>query len=51
VDLIGPLTIKYTSGTEELLELTMIDPSNNWFDVKDVKEKSATESMNTFDDV
>jgi hypothetical protein len=29
----------------------MIDPSTGWFEVKDVKNKSAKESMNTFDDV
>jgi hypothetical protein len=29
----------------------MIDPSAGWFEVKDVKEKSAKESLNTFDDV
>jgi transposase InsO family protein len=29
----------------------MIDPSTSWFAVKDVKDKSAKESMNTFDDV
>jgi hypothetical protein len=34
-----------------VLALTMIDPSTGWFEVKDVKDKSAKESMNTFDDV
>jgi hypothetical protein len=29
----------------------MIDPSTGWFEVKDVKDKSAKESMNNFDDV
>jgi hypothetical protein len=29
----------------------MIDPSTGWFEVKYVKDKSAKESMNTFDDV
>jgi hypothetical protein len=29
----------------------MIDPSTRWFEVKDVKDKSAKESMDTFDDV
>jgi hypothetical protein len=29
----------------------MINPSTGWFEVKDVKDKSAKESMNTFDDV
>jgi hypothetical protein len=41
------LTIKTPSGKKELLALTMIDPSTGWFDVKDVKYKSAKESMNT----
>jgi hypothetical protein len=51
VDLIGTLTIKTTSGKKELLALTMIDPSTGWFEVKDVKYKSAKESMNTFDEI
>jgi hypothetical protein len=51
VDLIGPLTIKTPSGKKELLALTMIEPSTGWFEVKYVKDKSAKESMNTFDDV
>jgi hypothetical protein len=29
----------------------MTYPSTGWFEVKDVKDKSAKESMNTFDDV
>jgi hypothetical protein len=29
----------------------MIDPSTGWFEVKYVKDKSAKESMNTFDDL
>jgi ABC-type proline/glycine betaine transport system substrate-binding protein len=45
------LTVKTPSGNEELLELTMIDPSTGWFVVKDMKDKSAKESMNKFDDV
>jgi hypothetical protein len=51
VDIIGPLTVKTPSRNKEFLALTMIDPSTNWFEVKDVKDKSAKESMNTFDDV
>jgi hypothetical protein len=51
VDLIGPLAVNTPSGNKELLALTMIDPSTGWFEVKDVKDKSAKESMNTFDDV
>jgi hypothetical protein len=51
VDLIGPLTIKTPSEKKELLALTMIDPSAGWFEVKDVKNKSAKESMNIFDDI
>jgi hypothetical protein len=51
VDLIGPLTINTPSGNKELLALTMIDPSTGWFEVKDVKDKSAEESMNTCDEV
>jgi hypothetical protein len=50
VDLIRPLRIKTPRGNKELLALTMIDPSTGWFEVKDVKYKSAKESMNTFDD-
>jgi hypothetical protein len=51
VDLIGPLTVKTPSGNKKLLALTMIDPSTRWFEVKDVKDKSAKESMKTFDEV
>jgi hypothetical protein len=51
VDLIGKLTVKTPSGKKELLALTMTDPSTCWFEVKDVKDKSAKESMNTFDNV
>jgi hypothetical protein len=45
------LTINTPSGKKELLALTMIDPTPGWFEVKDVKNKSAKEPMNTFDDV
>jgi hypothetical protein len=51
VDLIGPLTIKIPSVNKELLAFTIIEPSTGWFEVKDVKDKSAKESINTFDDV
>jgi hypothetical protein len=51
VDLIGPLPINTSSRKKELLALTKIDPSTGWFEVKYVKNKSAKESMNTFDDV
>jgi hypothetical protein len=51
VNLIGPLKVNTPSGNKELLALTMINPSTGWFEVKDVKDKSAKESMNTFDDV
>jgi hypothetical protein len=50
-NLTGPFTAKTPSGKKELLALTMIDPSDGWFEVKDVKDKSAKESMNTLDDV
>jgi hypothetical protein len=49
VELIGPLTVKNPSGNKELLALKMIDPSTGWFEVKYVRDKSAKESMNTFD--
>jgi hypothetical protein len=45
------LIVKTPSRNKELLALKMIDPSTCWFEVKDVKEKSAKESMKTFDDV
>jgi hypothetical protein len=51
VDLIGSLTVKTPSEKKELLALTMIDPSTGCFEVKDAKNKSAKESINTFDDV
>jgi hypothetical protein len=46
VNLIQPLTIETPSGKKELSALTMTDPSTGWFEVKDVKYKSAKESMN-----
>jgi hypothetical protein len=45
------LIVKTPSGKKELLSLTMIDPSTGWFEFKDVKDKSAKESMDTFDDI
>jgi hypothetical protein len=51
VDLIGPIKVNTPSGKKELLALTMIGPSTGWFEVKDMKDKSAKESMHTFDDV
>jgi hypothetical protein len=51
VDLIGPLTVNTPSGNKKLLALTMIDPSIGWFEVKDVKDKSAKASMNMLDDI
>jgi hypothetical protein len=45
------LTIKTPSEKKELLALIMIDPPTGWFEVKDVKDNSAKESMNNFDDV
>jgi hypothetical protein len=45
------LTVKTPRGKKKLLAFTMIDPSTGWFKVKDVKDKSAKESMTTFDDV
>jgi hypothetical protein len=33
------------SGKKELLALKMIHPSTGWFEVKDVKDKSAKESI------
>jgi hypothetical protein len=51
VDLIEPLKIKTPIGRKWLLALTMIDPSTGLFEFKDVKDKSAKESMNKFNDV
>jgi hypothetical protein len=51
MDLICPLAVMTPNGNKKLLALTMIEPSTGWFEVKDVKDKSAKESMNTFDDV
>jgi hypothetical protein len=51
VNLIGPLTIKTPSEKKQVLELTMINPSTGWFELKDLKDKPAKEPMNTFDNV
>ena len=49
VDLIGPLTCKTPQGNKQLLALTMIDPATGWFEVKDIKNKSAEKVMEAFD--
>jgi transposase InsO family protein len=50
VDMIGPLTVRATNGVFQLRALTMIDPATGWFEVKDVKEASATSCMEAMDD-
>ena len=50
VDLIGPYTIKNNNGKEyTLLAMTMIDPATRWFEVVQIKDKSAKSTMEAFD--
>ena len=51
VDLIGPLTVKATNGTFELLALTMIDPATGWFKIAEVRNKTPEEVSEVFDHV
>ena len=51
VALIGPLTCKTPQGKKELLALAMIDPATGSFEVKDIRDKSATATMEAFDNV
>ena len=41
VDLVGPLLVKTPSREHTLNALTMIDLSTGWFELKEVKERSA----------
>jgi cleavage and polyadenylation specificity factor subunit 1 len=50
VDLIGPYTIRNENGKEYALQaMTMIDPATRWFEVVQIKNKSALSAMNAFD--
>ena len=50
VDLIGPLTVKTKNSTRQLRALTMIDPATGWFEIKDITNPTAKETMEAFDD-
>ncbi|GKY94846.1 hypothetical protein MPSEU_000449600 [Mayamaea pseudoterrestris] len=50
VDLIGPYTITGKDGvTRSLNAMTMADPSTGWFEVMEVKDKTADHIAQTFD--
>ena len=50
VDLIGPYTIRNDNGkTYTLLAMTMIDPATRWFEVIQIKDKTAQCAMSAFD--
>ena len=50
IDLIGPLSVKTPSGTHSFDALTMIDPATGWFEVKEIKTRSAEAVSAAFDD-
>jgi hypothetical protein len=50
VDLIGPLTVKAKNGKFVLNALTMIDPATGWFEVKEVRNRTAEAVAEAFDD-
>jgi hypothetical protein len=51
VDLIGPYKIKNKNGkTYSLLAMTMIDPATRWFEVVQIKEKTAECAQTAFND-
>ena len=49
VDLIGPYTVKTSTGTHELRAMTMIDPATRWFEIVAIKKPTAEECMEAFD--
>ena len=50
IDLIGPLSVNTPSGTFKLDALTMIDPATGWFELKEVRERTANIVAQSFDD-
>jgi cleavage and polyadenylation specificity factor subunit 1 len=50
VDLIGPLSVKTPSGDRTLDALTMIDPATGWFEIKELKRRTAEATADAFDD-
>jgi hypothetical protein len=48
VDLVRPFTIRTPAKTHSLLALTMIDPSNGWFEIVKATNKSATSIQDLF---
>ncbi len=49
IDLIGPLTVKNNGETHVLNALTMIDLATGWFEVVEVKERTAKHIAKIFD--
>ena len=50
IDLIGPLSVTTPSGTYVLDALTMIDPATGWFEIKEIKCRTAEATADAFDD-
>jgi transposase InsO family protein len=48
VDLVGPWTVKTPTGVKKLQAFTAIDPATGWFEVVDIKDKSAGTVMDAF---
>jgi Integrase zinc binding domain len=52
IDLIGPLNVKTKSKKSYVLNaLTMIDPATGWFEIAEIKERTAEHVAKTFDNV
>jgi hypothetical protein len=48
VDLVGPWKVKTPTGVKKLQAFTAIDPATGWFEVVDIKDKSAGTVMDAF---
>ena len=50
-DLIGPYDIKIRGKKHRLWCVTMVDPATNWFEMKEIKEKTAINIANVVEQV
>ena len=48
VDLIGPYTVKTSTGVHHLRAMTMIDPATRWFEIKAIENPTSHEAMEAF---